>query len=267
MEFQILNFTGMKIKTIILLLTSLLFLSCEQEVELHVNSSEPRYVIEALLPLNSFGSVRIVKSKNYGQDSEYPSVEGAIVSISDNTGKVEILELMPAGLYESKEIKGTEGTTYYLTVEIEQEKYTSQAVMPYTVPIESLAMFDTPSMGAFPKITYNDPEGIDNYYRAILFINGKRMPGMEVMDDKDTDGKTNSSLILFDPDYNNGNDIGKGDIIRVEMQCLDKGTYTYFDTLNRINTTLANPTSNIIGGALGYFGVYTSDAKEIVANW
>lgn len=257
----------MKTKTVILILSSLLLLSCEQEVELHVNSSEPRYVIEALLPLDSFATVRIVKSKNYGQDSEYPSVESAIVSISDATGRTEILEFMPTGLYESKEIRGIEGMTYYLTVEIGEEKYTSSATMPYAVPIESLVMSDTPSMGAFPKITYNDPGGIENYYRAILFINGKRMPGMEVMDDKDTDGKTNSSLILFDPEYNNGNDIEKGDVIRVEMQCLDKGTYTYFETLNRINTSLANPTGNIIGGALGYFGVFTSGSEEIIADW
>lgn len=37
--------------------------------------------------------------------------------------------------------------------------------------------------------------------------------------------------------------------------------------IDGINTSLANPTSNITGGALGYFGVYTCDTKEIIADW
>jgi len=257
----------MKIKISILTLASFFIFSCEQEVELNVNSSQPRHVIEALISLGSFATVRIVKSKNYGEDSLYPSVRNAIVSISDNNGGKEILELMPSGLYESTKIKGSEGITYFLTIEIEQEQYTSTATMPYAVEIEDLIMFEATSDSYFPKITYNDPLGIENYYRAILFINGIRIPGMEVMDDKDTDGKKNSSLILFDPEYNDGNEIKKGDKIRIEMQCLDKGMYTYFETLNRINTSLANPTGNVTGGALGYFGVFTSSSKEVIAEW
>ena len=257
----------MKVKIAILILASFSLFACEQEIELKVNPSAPRYVIEALLPSGSYATVNIVKSKNYGEDHLYSPVTNTIVTISDNTGKKELLEQMPSGRYESKEIKGIEGNTYYLTVEIGQEKYTSVATMPYAVQIEDLIMFKATTNSHFPQITYHDPSGIENYYRAILYINGKRMPGMEVMDDKDRDGKVNSSLILFDPEYNNGDDIEKGDVIRIEMQCLDKGTYTYFETLNRINTSLANPTSNIMGGTLGYFGVFTSDSKEIIADW
>lgn len=257
----------MKIKASILILFSFLLFSCEQEVELKVNSSEPRHVVEALLSPGSFATVMITESKNYGEDNQYSPVREAIVSISDNTGRTEILELTPSGLYETKEIIGIEGITYYLTVEIDREIYTSVATMPFTVKIEDLTMYNASAETWFPKINYFDPPGIENYYRAILYINGKRMPGMEVMHDKDTDGKKNSSLILFDPEYNDGNDIKKGDLIRIELQCLDKGSYTYFETLNRINSSLANPTSNITGGALGYFGVYTSALKEIIADW
>lgn len=237
----------MKVKISILILVSLFLFACEQEVELKVNTSDPQFVIEALLTSDSYATVSIVKSKNYGEDNLYPPIQDAIVTLSDNTGKQEVLELMPSGLYESREIKGIEGTTYHLSIEIGQETFLSIATMPHAVQIENIILFEATTNTYFPKISYNDPSGIENYYRAILSINGKRMPGMEVMDDKDTDGKPNSSLILFDPEYNNGNDIEKGDVIRIEMQCLDKGTYTYFETLNRINTSLANPTSNISG--------------------
>lgn len=256
----------MKAKLFILIIFILSLFSCEKEVELVVNSSTPELVIEALLTADSHATVKIIKSKNYGEDNYYPPIAGAIVSISDHTGKSEVLELMSWGLYESKEIYGIPGNTYYLKIIIEEKEYFSVATMPYAVPIQELVIEDT-SMGAFPKISYNDPSETENYYRAILYINGKRMPNMGIMDDKDTNGKLNSNLVLFDRDYNNGKEILKGDQIRIEMQCLDKGTYTYFETLNRINSSQTNPTSNIMGGALGYFGVYISDTKEITANW
>ncbi|KAA6301184.1 MAG: hypothetical protein EZS26_002638 [Candidatus Ordinivivax streblomastigis] len=99
--------------------------------------------------------------------------------------------------------------------------------MPFPVAIEEISMFQTAAMGSFPMIKLNDPPGIKNYYRAIIYINGKRMPNMKVLNDELTDGKLNSSLILFDPEYNDNNNIEKGDVIRIEMQCLDKGAYIY----------------------------------------
>ena len=257
----------MNTKISILILTSFVLFSCEKEIELDVNSSESQHVIEALLPFDSYASVSIVKSKNYNQDHQYPPVPSATVTLSDNTGNSEVLEFMPSGLYESRIIKGIQGVTYFLTIEIGEKIYTSLSTMPYAVQIEDLSMFHLQLMGSFPIIRFNDPPGIENYYRAILYINGKRMPDMAVMDDEDTDGKMNSSFIPFDSQYNNGNDIAKGDIVFVEMQCLDKGAYTYFETLRRINMSLTNPTSNITGGALGYFSTYISSSKEIIADW
>jgi hypothetical protein len=139
--------------------------------------------------------------------------------------------------------------------------------MPYAVQIEELKIFHVATMGAFPMISYIDPPGIENYYRAILHVNGKHMPDMATMNDEDTDGMPNSSLIPFDSQYNDENDLEKGDILFVEMQCLDKGAHKYFESLRRINMTSANPTNNISGGALGYFSAYTSSSKEITADW
>jgi hypothetical protein len=212
--------------------------------------------------------VSITESKNYDdRNNRYPPVESAVVTLSDNSGNSEVLGYMPSGMYESKIIKGVQGTTYSLTVETGEKKYTSQSTMPHAVQIEELSMFQVASIGVFPMISFIDPPGIENYYRAILYVNGKRMPDMEVMNDEDTDGKLNSNLIPFDSQYNNEKDIEKGNIIFVEMQCLNKGAYTYFETLSRINRSSANPTSNINGGALGYFSTYTSSSKEITADW
>jgi hypothetical protein len=65
-------------------------------------------------------------------------------------------------------------------------------------------------------------------------------------------------------------DVKKGDVITVEMQCLDKGSYEYFYSLFSIGNngpgggaTPTNPVSNISGGALGYFSAFTSQKQTI----
>ena len=57
------------------------------------------------------------------------------------------------------------------------------------------------------------------------------------------------------------------DRIEVEFQCIDKGAYTFFYTLSRIEDSKTNPTSNIKGGALGYFSASTVDKMTITAEW
>jgi len=51
------------------------------------------------------------------------------------------------------------------------------------------------------------------------------------------------------------------------LQCIDKGAYTFFYTLSRIEDSKTNPTSNIKGGALGYFSASTVDKMTITAEW
>jgi len=59
-----------------------------------------------------------------------------------------------------------------------------------------------------------------------------------------------------------------GDSVKVEMQCIDQGTYQYFNTFReasggQTNVTPANPVSNISNNALGYFSAHTSRYRAI----
>ena len=259
----------MKNTIIIIALAALLSTtSCEKEIVLDVNPSEPRYVIEAMIEAGSAARVRVTRSKNYNEDNLYPSVEDALITITSDNGESEILILMPSGVYESATVAGTEGVTYRLSIEIDDHLYTSEAKIPDRVPIANLDMFTIPVLNAaFPRVTLDDPQGIDNYYRIRLFINDKLMPDIHISDDKDTDGVPNIIILPYDPKYNSDKEIQKGDKIGVEMLCTDSGSYTYFETLRRLGSSLTNPISNISGGALGYFCAYTSEKREIIADW
>lgn len=246
-----------------------LFNSCEKEIEVDLNSSEPKIVIEGKIKLDSVATVKITKSKDYNTDGIFPAVNDAIVTITDNNGNSEILKQNSEGLYYADTIKGIIGNTYYLSVSVENEVFTAASTMPEYVPIDSLYMYDIPAFDyAMPMVKLQDPEGIENYYRYVLYINGRHINyGYSVQDDDNRDGFPIERLLPVSKKDNGDNDIHKGDVIWVELQCIDKGVYTFFDTLGRISETLVNPTSNIKGGALGYFSAYTYDRKSIIAEW
>lgn len=245
------------------------FISCEKEIEVDLNSSDPKIVIEALVELDSLATVKITRSQNYNQEGGFPLVDSAIVTISDNVGNVEVLKQNNKGLYTAKTIKGIEGYTYKLDVNVEGKNYASTSTMPKIVKIDSLYMYNVPAIKAvYPMIEFQDIPGEKNYYKTVLLINGKRMKmALDVTDDEDRDGYSISFLQTYDKDYNDDQDIMQGDTITVYLQCIDKGAYTYFESLSRIQGTLNNPTSNIVGGALGYFSAYTSNSRTIIAKW
>jgi hypothetical protein len=56
-----------------------------------------------------------------------------------------------------------------------------------------------------------------------------------------------------------------GDVLEIEMQCIDEFVYEYFNSFANTqgsSATPANPYTNIIGSELGYFNAHTSEGKE-----
>lgn len=259
------------ITTVAAIASLFLFTSCEKEIDVDLNSSEPKLVIEGLITPDSLATVRLTMSKDFNTDNTFNPVLGAIVSISDNTGNSEILEIDAKGIYKAANLRGVPGRTYNLKVNVEGHDYTSSSTMsPYSVEIDSITMYYIPMFKyPFPMIHYQDPKGSKNYYRELLYINGKRRKLDEDATDTDNREGFYSSRIIPAFKENNEDDdpIQKGDTITIEHQLIDKGAFTFFDTLARISSSQTNPTSNIVGGALGYFSAYTFDRKTVIADW
>lgn len=253
----------------LLVCISALFISCEKEIEVDLKSAEPRLVIEGLVKIDTLATVRITKTKDFTTDNNYPAVNGAVVTLSDDLGKSEVLKQNSDGLYVSQTIVGEADRTYFLHVEVEGGTYTAKSVMPEFVPIDSIKMYWIPSFGyPFPMITFQDPAGRADYYRCRLFVNGKRNDKADIaLRSDDRDGAYFEQIIPFYEQTNNNEKLEKGDVVLVELQCIDKEVHRYFDSLSDIDNSLTNPTTNIKGGALGYFSAYTSDHKQMVADW
>jgi hypothetical protein len=69
------------------------------------------------------------------------------------------------------------------------------------------------------------------------------------------------------------NSIKIGDLVQIDMQCIDSAIYKYWYSLNRSATgggqnsaTPANPVTNMTGGALGYFSAHTLESRTLVVQ-
>lgn len=252
------------------------FSSCEDIIDVDLNSVEPELVIEGTIRMGTAAEVLITKTKDFDATNEYPPIRDAVVTISDSEGNSETLLCNEQGRYVATTIFGVERTTYYLSVTYEEVEYTATSYMPPRVEIESLTVWKAPIMDyAVPQIHFMDPVGKENeYYRCTLYIDHEKPLLKDRLEDQlisteFVDG-TRISQPIFIRYVNSGRDddpIEKGDLVTVELQCIDKGVYKFFDTLYNIEEGLANPTSNIKGGALGYFGAYSFTSADIVMEW
>ena len=255
----------------ILLATGLFGLSaCEKIIIPDLNPGQPRLVIEGGVT-NGAGpyTVRLTRSADYYQPGNPVGVAGAVITIADDRGKLDTLTYTSNGTYLTKTTKGAVGRTYTLRVVAGGTTYLASSTLPAPVPITRLT-YETQQFGKVIYANYTDPAAADNYYRWVLYINGQKQPGLFTDSDRLNNGLNTRQPLFSDPN-GNGTKIDVGDRVRVEMQCIDPVVFTYFFALSQTvgdqnqAATPANPTSNLSGGALGYFSAYsvTTDSLTI----
>jgi len=251
---------------------ALLFSGCEKIVDLDYKDNESRIIIEGNIT-NQPGPyfVRITKSLSLTDTGNYPTIDGAIVSINDDAGNDEILTSQGNGIYLTNSLKGIEGRTYTLTVELEDQIYTAQSTMPLQVPFDSIKVEEV-TLGGDTEYNlvpvYKDPIEKGNNYRFVLSVNNKLIKQHLVLNDDVRNGLENTlKLEIDDSDFK----LKPEDLISIEMQCIDKKVSLYYTTLALIansgpggGTTPNNPPNNISNGALGLFSAHTVETKSVV---
>jgi hypothetical protein len=259
-------------KIAIIILTAFSFMSCEKEIDLDLNTANPKIVIEGKVAQNELATVKITKTVNFSDANNFPAVKAAEVTITDNLGVSETLKETTNGIYMASKIKGEVGKTYTMTVKAEAKTYTAKSTMPTPIKFDGLrselSSFAPPGAEVTNYIIYPqfiDPNEVGNNYRFIQSNKEKTDKSLFVANDAIGNGQPNQRP-LFSQDF----EVKKGDVVTVEMQCLDRSVYDYFYSLFSIGNngpgggaTPTNPVSNISGGALGYFSAYTSQKQTI----
>ncbi len=137
--------------------------------------------------------------------------------------------------------------------------------MPQPISIDSLYTQKSPfsdRLQAVPQ--YKDPAGTGNYYHLLLTVRDSSSQDIYLHSDEIIDGNT-----VIEPLFS-GIEFKAGDSIKVALQCVDHGVFTYYSTLQQTmdqnSATPANPQSNITGGALGYFSAHTEMVKKLIVQ-
>lgn len=257
-----------------LIVLTFMFYSCEEIIEVDLNSADPKIVIEGEVTEQPGPyTVTITKTTDYYNPGSYPTVSGALVSIAADDGSFEELVETAGGIYQTDSLQGTSGRTYTLTVVAEGQTYSAISSMPQVTEIDSLFYMESEG-GIRPKdkegydliIKFTDKPDVDDFKRIKIFRNGSLQDGYFLYNGRLSDGNE----IEYDHIYT---EIELNDYVYVELLSVDEATYEYYSTLgnaiassggSKIQTKIpGNPISNISGGALGYFGAFTVRSDSV----
>jgi hypothetical protein len=247
----------------------LISISCNKVIDLNLGNVTGNLVIEANMT-NVFGTQTIKLSHNVPitNTNTYPPVTGASVIVKDTKGNTFNFLEGPAGTYNATSAVGRPGTSYTMTVMANGQTYTSTSQMPVFVNLDSVTSkpneFNSAANRREIIAHYADRAGVPNQYRFILSVNGMQAKNIYAFNDTFSDGKLiNLELVQGDID------IFPGDVVTLEMQCIDANMYTYWFSLMQQGApgggfAPANPPTNITPGVLGYFSAHTTQTKTIV---
>ena len=256
-------------KTVVFSLFAMAILaSCEKEINLSLNSSEPQIVIEASVTnISGEGACKVTISKtvDYFNPSAHIAVRGAEVIVSDNLGNSETLTEIEDGKYISYTVEGVQGRTYSLNIIAEGKTYTAISEMQALIKIDSItSKFNDILFGPYEDEGYlitchYSSDNPDSFVSLFTKKNNKRGDEIYLV----------NGLFGFQIE-----DVFQiGDKAIVELRHINEDVYHYYSTINKISgadknpfnsgAIPTNPVSNISNGALGCFAVYPTSVKSI----
>ena len=282
--------------TLLIVLTS-----CEKTIEIELEESAPKLVVEATIENGEPPLVVLTRSLNYFSSISADLlansfVHNAIIKVSNGTKTHQLKEYkVPLfGNYffyyysiDSSDLatafEGQFNSSYTLHVEAEGKQYDAKTTIPLiTKTIDSMwwrpTPFDTSGKEIDLMIKETDKPGFGDYVRYFTKKNdGPFLPGFQsVYDDLVIDGTT--YVVEVEPgfDRNRGWDdqdreFERGDTITLKLSNIDLPTYDFWRTMEYSYSSIGNPfsspvkvLSNISNGALGYFGGYASQYRTII---
>lgn len=251
--------------------------SCEKVIDLDLNESNPQPVFESYIENDSTCHVKATWTSSFYNNSTSPAITNATISIADQLGNTEQLSHQGDGIYKGASLLGVIGNTYTLTINLDGNTYTGQSTMPPLTAIDSVTTQEA-NFGGFGGmngptkywvfVNYKDSADYTNYYavRTTYYDStaAEYNTDYRIADDDLSDGINTRVFTTF-------RSFPVGDTVTVEFANLDYGTHLYFKTLEDAisgagfaSAAPANPTSNIQGGALGYFGAWSKETREYI---
>ncbi len=260
------------------MLLLLTLVGCEKVIDVDLNSTDPKVVIEGnIYDVPGPYTVRITETASFFDSNTFKDVTGATGTIRDDKGNSEILiEDFPGG-YRTDKLLGIQERTYTIDVEWNGESYTASSYLPVSASLDSTIYEFQPHLffheeGYYVSMFITDPKNLVNAYLINVYQNGvppdsdAGAPYYYVFDDVFFDGlQIEIDLWPFPFELN--------DTIIVELYTMDEVGYDYYNTLNvtlesssggGFSEAPQNPKTNLSDGALGYFGAYAVRRDTVI---
>ncbi len=289
---------------ILLTVLSILFLSCEKNIDFDLKYAEPVLVVDAQIENGQPPTVALSKSLSFFSAISIDLlansfVHNAEVTMSNGTITHRLKEYnVPVGNGYSIYYYGIDSTNlatafigefnkqYNLTIKVDGQVYTSKTTIPALTKIfDSLWIKPPPANVDTSKrvlmVRVIDPPGLGNYVRYFTKKNRERfLPGFNsVFNDEVVDGTTYQGQVDQGVDRNLPAPTGdekfftRGDTISFKLSNIDKASFNFWNTWEFNQQSIGNPFSqpgkvigNISNGALGAFCGYASKVATIIAR-
>ncbi|MFZ1370545.1 MAG: DUF4249 domain-containing protein [Ferruginibacter sp.] len=283
---------------------SLLFFSCEKNIDFELKDAAALLVVDAQIENGEAPTVSLSKSLDYFGVISPQILAGSFVHNAEVTMSNGVLThtlkeyTIPLGngfsvFYYSIDsanlataFVGEFNRQYNLTIKVDGQVYTAKTTIPALDKIfDSLWIKPPPpNVDTSKRILMAraiDPPGLGNYVRYFTRKNSERfLPGFNsVFNDEVIDGTTYSGQVDQGVDRNNplptGDDrfFSRGDTISFKLSNIDRATYTFWNTWEFNQQSIGNPFSqpgkvlgNISNGALGAFCGYASQVGTVIAR-
>lgn len=210
------------------MLTLLLFCTaCEEVIDVDLETSAPRLVIEASINVLEDGTtasvVRLSKTAPFF-DNVIPPVVDAVVTITSETGEVVPFTHTNDGNY-SANFTPDPSLEYTLLVVDDGETYTATEQFNSVPPILEVDQNDE---GGFTgdqievRFTFQDPEGLGDYY----YIEGLSLKGdnRDAFNDEFFDGNLVPGFYFVE-------DLEQGDVVTFNLYGVDEAFYNFMFVL------------------------------------
>lgn len=224
-------------KKLLLILISLTIFSCEEPIDLDLNTSKPRLIIEASInwvkgTSGNEQEIKLSLSAPY-YDLETPPANNATVSIFDsNNNEYIFTEDGTTGIYKNNSFAPLLDEEYSLIINYDGEAYSASETLKSVVSIDYVEQKDD---GGFTgedielKAYYTDPANIENYYFFEFRNNFTAIPSLEVYKDEFTDG---NQIFGFYTEEN----LSSGDEVVIRNYGISEAFYEYMFILLQQNS-------------------------------
>ncbi len=221
-----------KIKLILIILVSLYLNSCQQVVDIDLDTSSPKLVIEAPIvwqkgTLGNLQKIKLTTTSNYYTNAT-PVASGAIVSIKDSDNTIfNFVETPNTGEYICSNFVPVIDKSYTLTIVNNGETYTATETLKSVAPIKEIIQDSNGGISGNElqvRTIYIDPANTENFYLYKYKYPNQVKPDYYADEDTFFEGNPFFSVSFKDK-------LKPGDKIEITHTGISKKYYNYITVL------------------------------------